>query len=100
LAPRLKSGTPLILVKLPKRLDKENRSYLPRRPHRSIKLDAVKAGDRRRYDGRFFCEDCSHYSLSQNSCTLGYRPQHTRAEQEKLYEITGKLAFCRALEIE
>jgi hypothetical protein len=87
-------------VKLPKRLNKENRSYLPKRPRRSIQLDRVNPQEFLRFNGRFFCEDCSHYSTSGKVCTLGYRAQHTRAEQLELYNLTGKIAFCRALEIE
>jgi hypothetical protein len=88
-------------TKLPKRLKKENRTYMPKRPRRSIKVDSVHPGDLRKYQPAFFCDDCSHYSASTGGvCTLGYRAQHTREEQMKLYNLTGKIACCRAIEIE
>ena len=85
---------------LPKRLRRSDRPYLPRQQRRSIKLDRVHPADLRSFDARIFCEDCSHFSSEQYACTIGYRAQHTRAEQLELYERTGKIAFCRALEID
>jgi hypothetical protein len=31
---------------------------------------------------------------------MGYRAQHGREEQLRLYALTGKMAFCRFLEID
>jgi hypothetical protein len=31
---------------------------------------------------------------------MGFQAQHTRDEMMKLYELTGALAMCRALEID
>ena len=86
--------------KLPKRLKNDDRPYLPRRHRRTITLDRVEAADLRRYDPRVFCDDCGHYSARDGVCTLGYRAQHTRAEQMAIYELSGKIAYCRAMEID
>ena len=67
---------------------------------RSIKLDTVHPADFRVFNCRFFCDDCSHYSASLNTCTIGFVPQHTREEQMKIYHLTGKIAFCRFIEID
>lgn len=75
-------------------------SYQSRRPRKSIKLDRVDPRDFRRFQMIFACEDCSHFDASGASCTIGYRPQHRREEQLALYERTGKMAFCRFLEID
>ena len=74
--------------------------YQSRRPRKSIKLDAVNPGDFRRYDLIFACEQCSHFAPVAGSCTIGYRAQHRRDDQLALYERTGKMAFCRFLEID
>lgn len=75
-------------------------SYHPRRPRRSIKLDRIHPGDLAKYDVAFFCDQCSHYDGTNNYCTMGYRPQHTRQEQMALYNLSGKMALCRFLEID
>jgi hypothetical protein len=74
--------------------------YLPKPQRRAIKLDRISPADLRIMNPQFFCDDCSHYSPSQNRCTMGYRAQHTRAEQMALYNLTGKMALCRFLEID
>lgn len=86
--------------RLPKRLLKEGRGYLPKKHRRGIKLDSVKASDLRIYDPRFFCDDCSHFDSRARQCTIGYRAQHTRAEQMVLYVLSGKMALCRMIEID
>lgn len=69
-------------------------------PRRSIRLDAVHPRDMNNVDVRFFCDDCSHYSLTKKHCTIGFRAQHTRDEQMKIYNLTGKIALCRFIEID
>lgn len=78
----------------------ENRPYLPKRHKRAIKLDRVDPRDWAKMNCRFFCEDCSHFSSTNQTCTIGYVPQHTRTQQMKIFELTGKMAFCRFLEID
>lgn len=75
-------------------------TYHPRRPRRSIKLDRIHPTDLRKFKPTFFCDDCSHYDRGNRYCTMGYRPQHTRDEQMALYNLTGKMALCRFLEID
>jgi len=87
-------------MKLPKRLAASGRRYLPKPRRRSINLDTLHPSDFNRLELRFFCDDCSHYAPSHRLCTLGYRARHTRTEQTKLFELTGKMALCRALEID
>ena len=70
------------------------------KPRRSIKLDVVHPADFRNYDVRFFCDDCSHYDSKAKQCTIGFVAQHTRVAQMKIYELTGKIAFCRFIEID
>ncbi len=76
------------------------RPYQPNRKRRSIRLDRVQARDLRVYDVRFFCDQCSHYSPSTQTCTMGYVAQHTLESQMKLYDLTGMMAFCRFMEID
>ena len=78
----------------------KSRPYLPKRQNKSIKLDRVQASDLSHFDVRFFCDQCSHYSATDNVCTMGYVPQHTKALQLKLYDLTGMMAFCRFMEID
>lgn len=84
------------------RLDAELRPghLRPKRLRKSIKIDRIHPVDFNRYELRFFCEDCSHYSASNQTCTMGYRAQHTRAEQLANYKLMGGMAQCRFLEID
>ena len=79
---------------------KTSAPYHPRRPRRSIKLDRISPTDLRVLNPQLFCDDCSHYSRTNQSCTMGYRAQHTRVEQMAIYAVTGKMALCRFLEID
>ena len=74
--------------------------YQTRRPKKSIKLDKVDPQDFMQLNIIYCCEQCGHYSPSTRVCTMGFRPQHTRAEQLALYDLTGKMAFCRFIEID
>jgi hypothetical protein len=69
-------------------------------PRRSIRLDTVHPRDMNHVDVRFFCDDCSHYSSTKRHCTIGFVAQHTRENQMKIYNLTGKIAFCRFIEID
>jgi hypothetical protein len=77
-----------------------NRPYQPDRKRRLIKTDRVNPSDLSKYEVRFFCDDCSHFSETEKRCTLGYVSQHSRKEQFELYILTGTMAFCRFLEID
>ncbi len=71
-----------------------------RRPRKSIFLDRVHPQDFSKYNFMFCCEQCSHYDAPKAICTMGYRAQHNREDQLKKYELTGKIAFCRFMEID
>jgi hypothetical protein len=71
-----------------------------KRLRRSIKLDTVNPRDFQKISLIYACEQCCHYSHSTNICTMGYIPQHRMETQLKLYNLTGKMAFCRFLEID
>lgn len=75
-------------------------TYQKRRPRRGIHTDLVHPGEYLKYEGRFYCEDCSHFDSNAVSCTMGYKPVHTRAEQTRLYDLSGRMAFCRFIEID
>ena len=79
---------------------KTSAPYHPRRPRRSIKLDTISARDLRVLNPQLFCNNCSHYSSTNQTCTMGYRAQHTREIQMGVYAVTGKMALCRFLEID
>lgn len=66
-----------------------------------IKTDVINPSDYARFDFRFACEDCSHFALEEQRCTLGYESKWHRKEfQKSSYELTGKMALCRFLEID
>lgn len=67
----------------------------------SIKTDVIHPSDYARFDFRFACEDCSHFTTEEQRCTLGYESKWHRKEFQKTsYELTGKMALCRFLEID
>lgn len=73
-----------------------------RRPQpRSIKYDVVDPRDHLYYNHAFACEHCSHFSTIGPTCTLGYNVEpHLLTRQLTSYNKTGKMAFCRFLEID
>lgn len=73
----------------------------PKRLRNSIRLDPVNPQDFFKYDFRFSCEDCTHFCPEPVTCTLGYNPEpHRKDTQLKSYELNGKMALCRFLEID
>ena len=73
----------------------------PKRLRTSIRFDPMNAGDYLKYDFRFACEDCSHFNPENESCTLGYNSRwHRKDFQKKSFELGGKMALCRFLEID
>lgn len=73
----------------------------PKRLNRSIKTDAIDASDYMKFETRFACEDCAHFDSAGELCTIGYQPApHRRAEQERTYNLSGRVALCRFLEID
>ena len=73
----------------------------PKRIRQSIRLDTVNPSDFLKYDFTFACEQFTHFDPSKDVCTLGYNTSNHRREQNlKTYNLNGKMAFCRFLEID
>lgn len=73
----------------------------PRRLRISIKSETVNPGDYLKYVTTSACEDCTHFNPENDKCTLGYVTEyHRRQRQEQDYLLTGKMVFCRFLEID
>lgn len=54
-----------------------------------------------KYKLPYSCEDCTHFKVSDESCTLGMPTQaHLRKNQIISYNISGKIALCRIQEID
>lgn len=72
-----------------------------RKPAQTIKHDAIHPKDYNSYIIPMACEDCTHYSLEETRCTLGYNNKwHLREYQQKSYELSGKVPICRFMEID
>jgi hypothetical protein len=73
----------------------------PKTKRKGLIFDRVNPTDFRELRFTFCCEQCSHYSRSNNECTLGYiSTPHLRENQLKNYDLMGHMAFCRFLEID
>ena len=67
----------------------------------SIFLDPIHPHDLLHLGVVFACEDCSHFDPENRRCTIGYNAKnHMREKQLRTYEITGRMAICRFLEID
>lgn len=72
----------------------------PKRIPPSIRFDVINPKDYLKYDMRMACEDCVHFNSETSQCTLGYPTQWHRKEfQKSSYELSGKMALCRFIEI-
>ena len=73
----------------------------PKRQRPSIKQDKIHPVQFNKYRLPWACEDCTHFDLSNECCTLGYNTAHHRREQQmKQYELSGSMALCRFQEID
>ena len=73
----------------------------PKRLGPSIKRDVVSAADYLKYDHRWSCDDCTHFDGVKEVCTISYNcAPHRKAEQERSFFLSGKIAFCRFHEID
>jgi hypothetical protein len=94
------------LIRFTKRSDKKNNPALkskktPKKIRQSIKLDTVNPSDYLAYNLTHSCEFCSHWNPDNGLCTLGYKNDVHRLEANlRCYELSGKMAFCRFLEID
>lgn len=68
---------------------------------RGIILDVVHPSDFLYVPFTYCCEQCSFYCEPDQSCSMGHVTKpHRRDQQLKTYELTGRMAFCRNLEID
>jgi len=73
----------------------------PPPPKRGLILDRISAEDYRKLNFIYCCEQCSYYDPEENMCSMGHKTKlHLKKAQLKSYELTGKMAFCRNLEID
>lgn len=71
------------------------------REGKTIILDGVKARDFRELNLIYCCEQCSYFDSQLKACAMGFHSEkHQRANQLKLYNLTGKIAICRSQEID
>lgn len=67
----------------------------------SVKKDAISPTDYNRYKLPYSCEDCAHFKVANETCTLGMpTEQHLRRNQIVSYNMSGKIALCRIQEID
>lgn len=54
-----------------------------------------------KYNYKSSCEDCSHFDSKDETCTFGFptEPFLKRNQLKDIQEL-GKMAFCRAIEID
>jgi hypothetical protein len=73
----------------------------PTSSRRSLILDPVHPADLRTLNLTYCCEQCSHFSPDNEMCTIGYDARlHRQVRQLELYDRTGRMAFCRFMEID
>ncbi len=71
------------------------------RERRSVIKDPIKASDFNNLNMIFCCEQCSFFEVKNKVCNFGYHHvPHLYEEQLKSYNMGGKMAFCRFLEID
>jgi hypothetical protein len=69
--------------------------------YKSIIIDPIHPKDFREVNIAYCCEQCSYYSPSSQRCAMGFKVEkHQKAQQLKLYHLTGKMALCRSLEVD
>lgn len=73
-----------------------------KRPIRKSPMkEKISPTDFRRLKIAFTCEDCSYYFQGDQVCTLGLNPElHKKNLQLKSYNLSGKVHFCRFLEVD
>jgi hypothetical protein len=80
---------------------KRNSSHQIPSSRRSLILDPIHPRDFRELAFTYSCEQCSHFDETNEACTIGYDARkHRQADQLRLYDLTGRMAFCRFMEID
>lgn len=73
----------------------------PSRIRPSMKKDVIHPRDFNAFKIPYACEDCSHFASATKTCTLGFNTEpHLRENANKSYQLSGKIAQCRFLEID
>lgn len=68
---------------------------------RGVIVDPVHPRDFRELKITYYCEMCTHFDFQNKQCTIGYDAEkHMKANQDHLYNLSGKIAFCRFIEID
>lgn len=76
-------------------------SKTPKRIRPSIKKDRIHPADYLKYNFPTSCEDCTHFNIETDQCTLGYESKwHKKSAQQHDYILSGKIALCRFMEID
>lgn len=80
---------------------KNTGSRTPKKLKTSIRFDSIHPSDYLKYSMPTACEQCTHFDPTNETCTLGYNSVwHRHHFQIESYELLGKIAFCRFLEID
>ena len=70
-------------------------------PRRAPIRDGIHPRDFRELNLIYCCEQCSYFECEGQTCNLGYKTSpHRREAQLSSYGLSGKMAFCRFLEID
>jgi hypothetical protein len=82
-----------------KHLDKH--PYTDQKKRRGPIRDGVHPHDFQALDFTYCCEQCSHFCPESKTCTIGmYAEPHRQQQQLATYHLSGKMVFCRFLEID
>lgn len=68
---------------------------------RSLILDPIHPTDYLNLNITYACEQCSHFDEDNQTCSIGYDASlHLKKRQDERFEQSGRVAFCRFLEID
>lgn len=66
-----------------------------------IRADYVYPHDYNSFSIAASCECCSHFDRDAIKCTIGYNAQnHLASRQAYTYHLSGRIAFCRFIELD
>lgn len=66
-----------------------------------IILEKITLEDFEKYQYAVSCEDCTHFDFETGLCVFGFPTKpHRRENQLDQIKKTGKIAFCRQIEID
>ena len=68
---------------------------------KSVILDRIDPTEFRTLKFTYCCEQCVHFDCEKIDCSLGQSHDlHGKEAQLRTYNLTGKMALCRFLEID